>query len=26
MSAWVRKPFEVGEILAVLRNLPRAGG
>jgi CheY-like chemotaxis protein len=24
MSAWVRKPFEVGEILAVLRNLPRA--
>jgi len=26
MSAWVRKPFEVGEILAVLRNLPRIGG
>jgi len=26
MSAWVRKPFEVGEILAVLRNLPRVGG
>jgi CheY-like chemotaxis protein len=26
MSAWVRKPFEVGEILAVLRNLPRTGG
>jgi CheY-like chemotaxis protein len=25
MSAWVRKPFEVGEILAVLRNLPRVG-
>ena len=25
MSAWVRKPFEVGEILAVLRNLPRDG-
>jgi CheY-like chemotaxis protein/anti-sigma regulatory factor (Ser/Thr protein kinase) len=25
MSAWVRKPFEVGEILAVLRNLPREG-
>ncbi len=22
MSAWVRKPFEVGEVLAVLRNLP----
>jgi CheY-like chemotaxis protein len=22
MTAWVRKPFEVGEILAILRNLP----
>jgi CheY-like chemotaxis protein len=26
MSAWVRKPFEVGEILAVLRNLPKLNG
>jgi CheY-like chemotaxis protein len=26
MSAWVRKPFEVGEILTILRNLPRAPG
>lgn len=25
MSAWVRKPFEVGEILAVLRQLRSAG-
>ena len=24
MSAWVRKPFEVGEILTILRNLPRS--
>ena len=25
MSAWVRKPFEVGEVIAVLRNLPHPG-
>ena len=24
MAAWVRKPFEVGEILAVLREFARA--
>jgi CheY-like chemotaxis protein len=24
MCAWVRKPFEVGEILTILRNLPRS--
>jgi CheY-like chemotaxis protein len=26
MTAWIRKPFEVGEILAVLRSFARAGG
>jgi CheY-like chemotaxis protein len=26
MCAWVRKPFEVGEILTILRNLPRSAG
>jgi CheY-like chemotaxis protein len=26
MSAWIRKPFEVGELLAVLRSLPPESG